>query len=64
LRESYKRFSIINGLARPEAIFLKAGIETLGFFRGSFAKNQEIINKKEVVDSRGILGYFQPFDVA
>jgi hypothetical protein len=33
------------------------------FFGGGFAKDQEIINKKEVMDGWGIYGDFKPFDV-
>jgi hypothetical protein len=34
-------------------------MDTVGFFRSSFAKDQEIISKEEVMDGWGIFGDFQ-----
>jgi hypothetical protein len=47
---SYRRFPIIDGLARLEAVFHKTRLNNDGFFRSGFPKNQKVINKNEVMN--------------
>jgi hypothetical protein len=59
--KSDRRFAIVDGLTRPKAIFRKAGLDTGSFFKSGFAKDQEIISKEKVVDSRSLPRDFQSF---
>jgi hypothetical protein len=56
-------FAIVNRLARPKAKFFKASVNVGGFFGSSFAKDQEIISKKEMMDSWRGFGHFHALEV-
>jgi hypothetical protein len=54
----------MDGLARPETVFLQVGLDAICFFGSGFAKGQEIISKHEVMNGRGVSGDFYPFYIA
>jgi hypothetical protein len=56
--KSYRKFPIIDGMTRPEAVFYKTRLNDRGFFWSGFPKDQKIISKEEVMDGRVVSGNF------
>jgi hypothetical protein len=64
LAESNRRFSCVDGLARPRAVCIKASFKAFSFKEGSLTKQQQIISKQEMVYSCGISSYLHPLDLS